>query len=198
MNAAQPSLFDDPVALPDGMRHVAELLTPPEEAELIATIAELEFRAFRFRGFEGKRRVVSFGWAYDFEGGGLRTAEPIPGFLAPARAQAAAFAGIAPDDLPHALVTEYAPGASIGWHRDRPEFGDVLGVSLGAACRFRMRRRAGMGWERRTIELEPRSAYLLRGPARTEWEHSIPPVGATRFSITFRTLRRASMERLAE
>ena len=190
MPAAQPHLFDDPDALPEGMRHATELLTPPEEAELIATIAALEFRAFRFRGFEGKRRVVSFGWAYDFEGGGLKPAEPLPGFLTPVRAKAAVFAGLAPDDLPHALVTEYAPGAAIGWHRDRPEFGDVLGVSLGAACRFRMRRRADMSWERRMIELQPRSAYLLRGPARTEWEHSIPPVDATRYSITFRTLRR--------
>ena len=191
MPAAQPRLFDDPGALPEGMRHVDQLLTPPEEAELIATIAALEFRAFRFRGFEGKRRVVSFGWAYDFEGGGLQPAEPLPGFLAPVRARAAAFAGHAADDLPHALVTEYAPGAAIGWHRDRPEFGDVLGVSLGATCRFRMRRLAGTGWERHTIELRPRSAYLLRGPARTEWEHSIPPVEDTRYSITFRTLRRA-------
>lgn len=189
MAAAQPRLFDDPVALPEGMRHTPELLTPPEEAQLIATIGALEFRAFRFRGFEGKRRVVSFGWAYDFEGGGLRPAEPLPGFLAPVRTRAAAFAGLAPDDLPHALVTEYAPGAAIGWHRDRPEFGDVLGVSLGAACRFRMRRHTGTGWERRMIDLRPRSAYLLRGPARTEWEHSIPPVEATRWSITFRTLR---------
>ena len=191
MPAVQPRLFDDPGALPEGMHHVAELLTPDEEAELVATIAALEFLAFRFRGFEGKRRVVSFGWAYDFEGGGLRPAEPLPGFLAPVRAKAAALAGRAPDELPHALITEYAPGAAIGWHRDRPEFGDVLGVSLGAACRFRMRRRSGAGWERRTIELLPRSAYLLRGRARTEWEHSIPPVEATRYSITFRTLRGA-------
>lgn len=191
MPVAQPRLFDDPGALPEGMRHTHELLTPPEEAELVATIAALEFRAFRFRGFEGKRRVVSFGWAYDFEGGGLRPAEPLPGFLVPIRAKAAAFAGLGPDDLPHALVTEYAPGAAIGWHRDRPEFGDVLGVSLGATCRFRMRRRVGSGWERRMIELRARSVYLLRGPARTEWEHSIPPVEATRYSITFRTLRRA-------
>jgi len=162
-----------------------------EAAALIASIARLPFEAFRFRGYVGRRRVVSFGHAYDFEGLRLRPAAPLPPFLVPLRARAADFAGVGADELPHALVTEYAPGAAIGWHRDRPEFGDVIGVSLGGACRFRLRRPNGARWERRSVELEPGSAYLLRGPARHAWEHGIPAVEALRYSVTFRTLARA-------
>lgn len=171
------------------MRYLREFVSPGEEAPLLRAITALDFRAFRFHGFEGRRRVVSFGWAYDFEGGGLQPAAAVPDFLLPLRERAAGLAGLAPDELPHALVTEYQPGAAIGWHRDRPQFGDVIGVSLGAPCRFRLRRRAGERWERLAVELEPRSAYLLRGPARTEWEHSIPAVEALRYSVTFRSLR---------
>jgi alkylated DNA repair dioxygenase AlkB len=107
----------------------------------------------------------------------------------PLRKQAAAFAGLAPMEIEHALVTEYTEGAAIGWHRDRPVFGDVIGISFDSACRFRFRRKRGAGWERAAVTLEPRSAYILRGPARTEWEHSIPPAEALRYSVTFRTVR---------
>ena len=89
------------------------------------------------------------------------------------------------------LVTEYPPGATIGWHRDRPEFGDVVGISLLTPCVFRLRRRKGPGWERASLTVDRRSAYLLRGSVRTDWEHSIPAVAALRYSITFRTLRPA-------
>ena len=89
----------------------------------------------------------------------------------------------------HALLIEYAPGAGIGWHRDRPEFGDVIGISLLAPARLRFRRKVGTKWERTALTAEPRSAYLLRGPARTEWEHSIPPMETLRYSITLRTLK---------
>jgi alkylated DNA repair dioxygenase AlkB len=98
-------------------------------------------------------------------------------------------AGIAPDDLPHALVTEYGPGATIGWHRDKGVFGDVIGISLLSPCVFRLRRKVGAKWERYSLTAEPRSAYLLRAASRTEWEHSIPAVDALRYSVTFRTLR---------
>jgi alkylated DNA repair dioxygenase AlkB len=113
----------------------------------------------------------------------------MPGFLRPARDRAAALLGCAPAALPHALVTEYQPGATIGWHRDRSVFGDVVGLSLLAPARFRFRRKAGARWERRSLDLAPRSAYRLTGPARSEWEHSIPALDALRYSVTFRTLR---------
>ena len=103
--------------------------------------------------------------------------------------RAAASAGLRPDDIAHALVTEYAPGTPIGWHRDRPVFEDVIGISLLSACTFRFRRKAGAKWGRHAITAAPRSLYLLRGPSRWEWEHSIPEVEKTRYSVTFRTLR---------
>jgi alkylated DNA repair dioxygenase AlkB len=148
-------------------------------------------KPFEFRGFLGKRRVASFGWRYDFNGRGLERAGEIPPYLHDLRESAAALAGAPPEALEHVLVTEYQPGAAIGWHRDRAEFGDVVGVSLLSPCLFRLRRRSGAGWERAAFTAEPRSAYLLSGPARYEWEHSIPPVEALRWSVTFRRLRAA-------
>ena len=186
----QPDLFEVPDALPQGMRYQAELISPDEEQALVAELARLPFREFEFHGFTGRRRTVSFGWRYDFNGGGLQQAGDIPGFLLPVRGRAAAFAGLEPSALEHALLIEYAPGAGIGWHRDRPAFDDVIGISLMASCTFRLRRKVGTGWERRSLAAEPRSAYLLRGPARSEWEHSIPPLASLRYSITFRSMAR--------
>ena len=189
MTADARSLFDLPPLLPEGMRYEPTFLSPVEEARLIAAIEPLPFRPFEFHGFQGRRRIMSFGWRYDFAGSRIEAAEPLPAFLHPLRDRAAAFAGIDPAALPHAMVTEYAPGAPIGWHRDRPEFGDVIGVSLAAPCRFRLRRRVRGGWERLTLPLPPRSIYLLRGLARWEWEHSIPPAEQLRYSITFRSIK---------
>jgi alkylated DNA repair dioxygenase AlkB len=75
----------------------------------------------------------------------------------------------------------------MGWHVDRPMFGDVVGVSLLAPARLRFRRRRGIGWDRFTLRPEPRSAYILGGEARHDWEHSVAPVETMRYSITFRT-----------
>ena len=176
-------------APPEGFRYRADVLPAEEERELVERIRELPLREFEFHGYVGKRRVLSYGWHYDFGERTLRQTEEIPGFLLPLRDRAAAFAEVAAEDLPHALVTEYGPGAAIGWHRDKGVFGDVIGVSLLSPCVFRLRRKAGSRCERYSLTAEPRSAYLLRGPSRTEWEHSIPAVDALRYSITFRTLR---------
>ncbi|HEX5575291.1 MAG TPA: alpha-ketoglutarate-dependent dioxygenase AlkB, partial [Gemmatimonadales bacterium] len=162
-----------------------------DEQILLEHMRQLPFREFQFQGFVGKRRVVSYGWQYDFNERALRQAADIPSFLLPLREAAADFAGIAPEQLAQVLLTEYDAGASIGWHRDKKMFGDVIGISLLSACRFRFRRKAGSTWERVSLTAEPRSAYLLRGPSRTEWEHSIPAVDALRYSITFRTLRQS-------
>jgi alkylated DNA repair dioxygenase AlkB len=121
----------------------------------------------------------------------LQRAEAIPGFLLPVREIAAGFARLDPAVLEQVSVLEYGPGAAIGWHRDKSVFGNVVGISLVSSCRFRFRRRADSGWERAAITAEPRSVYLLRGPSRTEWEHSIPGVDSLRYSITLRTLRAA-------
>ena len=188
MPAAQLSLFESRPALPGGFLYAPELISPSEEAELIAAFEPLPFAPFEFHGYLGKRRIVSFGWRYDFSGRALNAVEPLPDFLLSLRDKAAAFAGRTASDFPHAMITEYAPGAAIGWHRDRPEFGEVLGVSLASPALFRLRRRSGDGWERVSHVLEPRSAYVLRDEVRTQWQHSIPGVEALRYSVTFRTL----------
>lgn len=174
---------------PDGFRYRADLLPPGDERDLVERIRDLPLREFQFHGYVGKRRVISYGWHYSFGAHTLERTDEIPAFLLPVRERAAAFADLAVTDLPHALITEYSPGTAIGWHRDRGVFGDVIGVSLVSSCVFRLRRKTGDVWQRYSPTLEPRSAYLLRGPARTEWQHSISPVASLRYSVTFRSIR---------
>ena len=185
----QLNLFGVSPALPDGFVYEPDVIGTDEERELLSRIPELPLRDFEFQGYVGKRRVVSFGWHYDFNDRVLRKTEDIPAFLLALRDTAARFAGTSPTQLQHVLVTEYAPGAGIGWHRDKAVFGEVIGISLLSPCNFRLRRKAGATWERASVTAEPRSAYVLRGSARTEWEHSIPAVDSLRYSITFRNLR---------
>jgi len=185
---AAPSL-PPPKELPEGFRYRPEVITADAERDLLVLVRELPFRDFEFHGYVGKRRVVSYGWHYDFSERVLRKADDIPPFLLALRETAAAFADLDPRELQHVLVTEYGEGAGIGWHRDKAVFGDVVGISLLSPCVFRLRRKAGERWERVSLTAEPRSAYLLRGPSRTEWEHSIPGVDALRYSITYRNLR---------
>ena len=175
--------------LPEGFLYRPGLLTEADETVLIARMVELPFREFEFHGYTGKRRVVSFGWQYDFSARRLNKANDIPDFLRELREPAAAFAGLPADSLQHVLVTEYGPGAGIGWHRDKDVFGEIVGISLRTSCVFRLRRAIGERWQRVSVDAEPRSAYLLSGAARNEWEHSIPPVDALRYSVTFRSLR---------
>jgi alkylated DNA repair dioxygenase AlkB len=191
MQASQHELFEEPTRFPAGFRYQAELIGGHEERQLVEQFERLELKPFEFHGFEGKRRVISFGWRYDFNGGGLSKTNDIPSFLLPVREAAAAFARLPPSRLQQVLLTEYRPGAAIGWHKDRAVFGEVVGVSLLSACHFRLRRKAGDKWDRKSLIVEPRSAYLLQGPSRTEWEHSIPAVADLRYSITFRNFRDA-------
>jgi alkylated DNA repair dioxygenase AlkB len=189
MNLSQLPLFEPVNSLPEGFQYQPELLTEDEERELIDRFQDLPFKEFEFHGFLGKRRVVSFGWKYDFGAGTFRESEPIPEFIVRIREKAAAFAGIEPKAIAHVLVTEYSPGTAIGWHKDRPHYEDVIGISLASECEFRLRRKTASSWQRRSITLAPRSVYVLRGPVRNEWEHSIPAVAGLRYSITFRNLR---------
>jgi alkylated DNA repair dioxygenase AlkB len=180
----------DASKLPEGFLYRPELIGPADEEALLTRVRGLPFREFEFHGYTGKRRVVSFGWHYDFTGRQLRKADNIPDFLLGLREAAATFAGLGPEELQHVLVTEYGPGAGIGWHRDKAVFGEVVGVSLLTSCVLRFRRTIGAGkWERAKVLAEPRSAYFLSGPARSEWEHSIPHVDSLRYSITFRNIR---------
>ena len=184
----QLGFFTEKVVYPEGFRYERDLITESEENDLLVEIRKLPFREFDFHGYKGKRRVVSFGWKYDFSDRRLHKVDDMPSFLLQVRERAARFADIEPANLQHAPVTEYSTGAGIGWHRDKAVFGDVIGISLVAPCTFRLRRKSGTKWERVNLVAEPRSAYLLRGASRTEWEHSIPEVDSLRYSITFRNL----------
>ena len=175
---------------PSGFVYRPEFLTPAEEGVVLAGAAALDFHDVRMRGQVARRRTAHFGWTYGYETWRIEPGPPIPEFLLALRARAGAVGGVAAEDLVEVLVTHYPPGAGIGWHRDAPMFGAVVGVSLASACRFRFQR--GKGEERRTAAavLEPRSAYALDGAARWQWQHSIPPGRAERYSVTYRTLRR--------
>jgi DNA oxidative demethylase len=175
---------------PEGLVYLPDLLTVDEEAEVLDVLASLRFDPIVMHGQPAKRTARHFGLDYDYEARTPQPGEPLPDWILPVRERAAELAGHDPDELVEVLVQRYPPGSTIGWHRDAPAFGTVVGVSLGGASRLRFQR--GKGDDRRVWEvlLEPRSGYVLAGKARTSWQHSIPPTKELRYSITFRTLRR--------
>lgn len=188
----QIDLFSQASAYPEGLAYEPEYLDRDEEAELLARVADLPVSEARYRGFVARRRTLHFGYGYDFTSNRLEDAPSLPAFLLPLRAKAAALAALPAEDFVQGLVTEYRPGAPIGWHRDVPQFGVVVGVSLRNACRMRFRPYPpARDWTRHafTLALEPRSAYVLKDAIRWGWQHSIPEVDAPRWSITFRTMR---------
>jgi alkylated DNA repair dioxygenase AlkB len=170
-----------------GFEYRPNFISAEQERELIGQLSAVELSPFRFQGWTGKRLTRTFGWRYDFDDRSFAPSEPITPWLLTLRDMAAAFAELAPDDFVHALLVRYDPGAGIGWHRDRPVFETVVGVSLGSPAVLRFRRRREGGFERASVDIEPRSAYLLSGSARHGWEHRIAPGDTLRFSITFRT-----------
>ena len=179
-------LFDTPLI--SGLRYAEAVISEAEERALLDRLEQLELAPFRFHGFLGNRRTQSFGWRYDFDDASFTPAEPIPDWLQPLRHRAAEFAGLRPEDFVHVLLARYDPGAGIGWHRDRDVFKEVVGFSLNTPATLRFRQRVGTSFRRVNLEVAPRSAYLLLGEARRDWEHRITPGDALRFSITFRTL----------
>ena len=190
--APQADLFVARPVLPDGLRLREEILSRAEEASLLATIRELPLVEARYRAFTAKRRIASFGAGYDFETNALLSAPPLPAFLHPLRDRVAAWSGIAATALAQCTVAEYTTGTQLGWHRDVPRFGTVAGISLGSACRMRLRPYPHVKGSRERaliLVLEPRSAYVLADDARWHWQHAISPTKAPRYSITFRTIR---------
>ena len=179
-------LFDAPLIA--GLDYRDGVIGAAEEGALIDHLLAMDLSPFRFHGWLGNRKTKTFGWRYDFDDASFSPAEPIPAWLHPLRAKAAAFAGVAPNDFAHMLLARYDPGAGIGWHRDRPQFENVVGISLGAPATMRFRQRTPEGIRRANVHLEQGSAYLLSDEVRWEWEHSIAPGDQLRFSITFRTL----------
>jgi alkylated DNA repair dioxygenase AlkB len=199
---ALPGLFGEAGAGIDGFRYEPDVITPAEETTLLDEIARVELRPFVFRGVQTRRRVAQFGFGYSFGKRSLTDAPPLPDFLCPLAERVAGLAGVRADQFGEALITEYPVGAGIGWHRDAPPFGVIVGVSLLSPCTFRLRPYADAAAGRAKpavrpvdITVAPRSAYVLAGEARTDWEHSIPEAITTRYSITFRTLRKQGARR---
>jgi alkylated DNA repair protein (DNA oxidative demethylase) len=175
---------------PAGLGFDPEFLSTEEERMLLVELERLEFGPIVIHGVAARRTARHFGLDYDYEQRAhLNEAEPIPRWLEPLRARCAVLASVQADALVEALVQHYPEGATIGWHRDAPSFGVVVGVSLGSSARLRFRRGSKGKWTTWELDLPPRSAYVLDGEARTRWQHSISPTKAPRYSITFRTLR---------
>ena len=174
---------------PEGLRYQPDFITPDEENELVSRIKKIDLQPFQFGQFEGKRRVAWFGWQYDYSDRRIKKADEIPSWLSGITPRVEAFDHLEPDSIKQVLVTEYEAGSGIGWHRDKPHFDRVYGLSLTSPCRFRFRRKDGSKWKRFALEAQPRSLYSMTGPARLDWEHSIPPVEELRYSVTFRTMK---------
>jgi alkylated DNA repair dioxygenase AlkB len=174
--------------LPEGLLYQPDFLSEAEEADMVAIFRELPFQAFDFHGYTARRRVLEFGLEYDFTTRKATPTQNLPAFLSPVRERAAQFAGISAAALVEGMVTEYSPGAPIGWHRDAPQFGTIIGISLAGTARMRFKPYKAEG-KPVALVLERRSIYLMRGPARWKFQHSIPAVKELRYSITFRTLR---------
>jgi alkylated DNA repair dioxygenase AlkB len=186
--STQLGLFSTSTPVPQGLVYQPDFVSPAIERELITRISELPLAPFQFGAFEGKRRVASFGWRYDYTHQRLESADDLPEWLKPVIGRIEAEEGLKPGTIRQVLCTEYEAGAGIGWHRDKPHFDKVFGLSLKSDCKFRFRRKRGEKWERYTLEAAARSLYLMSGDSRQLWEHSIPPVEMPRYSITFRTM----------
>ena len=187
----QHELFTPRSELPEGFTYGPDFLGVAQEAELLAQFATLPFEQAQYREWHARRRIVAFGGRYDFTRHELSSAPPLPQFLYPLRAQLAAWAGIDAASVQHAMIAQYPPASPLGWHRDVPEFEDVMGVSLLGHARLRFRPYPPRPNLRShcALELAPRSAYLLRGVARWQWQHAVSPTKELRYSITFRTRR---------
>jgi alkylated DNA repair dioxygenase AlkB len=191
---AQLALFPDQSAGPAGLRYQPEFVSEAAERELVSRVSKLPLQPFQFGAYEGKRRVASFGFRYDYGLRKLQDADPIPAWLASIIGSVETFGDLPAGSVRQILCTEYDAGVGIGWHRDKPHFDKIFGLSLGAPCKFRFRRAAGDKWQRFTLSAEPRSLYMMSGESRQAWEHSIPGVEQRRYSITFRTMRADAAE----
>jgi alkylated DNA repair dioxygenase AlkB len=190
----QAELFDTQKQLPHGLVYQPEFITREEEETLLAAVEPLPFREARFQEYFAKRRVVHFhpaggGEGYDRNDEDTFSSGPLPSIFVDLQQKVAEWLAIDPTTFIHALVSEYQPGTPIGWHRDKPVYGVVVGFSLAGRGRMRFRPldpRAPRS-DMVLLELEPRSVYVMQGPIRWQWQHSMLPTKALRYSITFRT-----------
>jgi alkylated DNA repair dioxygenase AlkB len=190
----QAELFEHAAHLPEGFAYKADFLDTAQESSLLESIRGLPLREAQYKQWSAKRRIMSYGGRYDFSQNELLPASPIPTFLFELREQVAAWTRTPAAQFNHAMIAEYRPGTQLGWHRDVPDFESVVGVSLNGACRMRFRPYPPDANHRRAsfaLELQPRSVYSMRGPARWAWQHAISPTKTLRYSITLRTLAAA-------
>jgi alkylated DNA repair dioxygenase AlkB len=169
--------------------YVPDFLTSEEEARLVEACSNLDFSEVRMHGQTARRTVRHFGLDYDYERWKVTPTDLLPESFEWLRERAAALVDRQPEELAEVLISRYPPGAGIGWHREAPMFREVVGISLASAARMRFQRGKGAGRETAAIELEPGSAYVLNGPARWQWQHSIPAAKNLRYSVTFRALK---------
>ncbi len=191
----QPKLFDLPQELPNGLIYQPNFLTEAEEEYILEVIRNLPLKHPQYDEYMAKRRIMNFGWGYDFEHRKLIPGPPLPDFLQDIQEKIAGWIEIPAPRVAEALISEYTEGSAIGWHRDTEEFEMIVGISLAGWCRMRFRPVPGRSPDSTkkkkdvvALEVEPRSAYIMQGPVRWDWQHSIAPTRTLRYSITFRTL----------
>jgi alkylated DNA repair dioxygenase AlkB len=194
-HGTQDTLFDMGTTMPTGLVYRPNFLTEFEEQELLYFFDALPLKHPLHEGvYAAKRRVMSFGWGFDYRYKKLVPGPPLPRFLVPMQQKIAKWLDIPQKHVVEALITEYTPGSAIGWHRDNETFDSIIGISLAGWCNMRFRPIKSKQIGKRKIDdivaldLEPRSAYIMQDKIRWEWQHSVPKVETLRYSITFRTL----------
>ena len=124
MSASSPQqgvLFDaaaPPARLPEGFCHEDGFLAEDEERGLIQLLDSMPFEPAVYKGYLARRKVVSYGGRFDYDSNELLPAAALAPALMPLRERVAAWMGVAPKELVHALLARYEPGTPLGWHRD--------------------------------------------------------------------------------
>ncbi|MEO6322990.1 MAG: alpha-ketoglutarate-dependent dioxygenase AlkB [Thermoanaerobaculia bacterium] len=173
---------------PPGFFLTPDFISAKTESKYLAYLDSLVFQPTEMRGWALRRQILAFGTGFGTNFQSTVAAPLLPRRLYALRTRAASWAGCSASELSQALVQKYPKGATIGWHVDADIFGaPIIGISFGGTAQL-MFRPANRTSGRRAIEIPPRSVYRLEGPSRSTWLHSIAPVPASRYSITFRSL----------
>lgn len=185
----QYKLFDLPAELPGGFLYRPDFINEGEEEFLISQFEELPLENAPYGEYTAQRRTLSFGW--ELADDQIIKREPLPDFLVPFARRAAKWTNTPLAKIAEALITEYTPGAGVGWHRDNEPCETVIGISLAGWADMQLRPFAWHGdiKDVTRFSLEPRSAYLMHSDSRWKFQHRIMPVETLRYSITFRTVK---------
>jgi hypothetical protein len=134
----------------------------PGKKDFQEDLSTLELKPFKFHGYLGNRRVTSFGLRYDYSRRQVEAAHGFPSFMAELRNKVAEFSGRHVEDFQQGGVNEYPPGAGIGWHKDKPQFGVIVGVSLLSSATMRFRLLTDTGWLHRSQTVGTSSSSILQ------------------------------------